>query len=110
MHAHQPQLVLTRMPGLPRHALLELRPPRCRLAIFWPQRHPQIQLPPVENQLANLLGRISEWFQLFVKPAEQLERSCKWGVMLRRIFADFGGFVFQPDPRKGALAAVKCGF
>jgi hypothetical protein len=39
---------------------------------------------------------------------EQLERSCKWGVMLRRIFADFGGFVFPSDPRNGALAAVKC--
>jgi hypothetical protein len=32
----------------------------------------------------------------------------RWGLMLRRIFTDFGGFAFQSDPQKGALAVVNC--
>ena len=60
------------------------------------------------KQAANLLGRISEWLKLFVKYAEQLPDSRRCGLMLCRIFEDFGRFAFQSESRKGALAAVKC--
>lgn len=60
------------------------------------------------RKAANLLGRISQWLKLFVKPAEQLGARSRWGQMLRRIFEDFGGFAFQSEAKKRALVAVKC--
>jgi len=60
------------------------------------------------RQVANLLGRISSWLKLFVRPAEQLNGKPGWGAMLRRIFTDFGRFPFQSDPDPAGLVGVKC--
>ena len=60
------------------------------------------------RQAAHLLDRISTWLKLFVQPAEQLGSKSGWGAMLRRIFQDFGKFLFDPAPEEGALVPVNC--
>lgn len=35
-------------------------------------------------------------------------RRLRPGLMLRRIFAAFGGFAFQSEPGKGALTVINC--
>lgn len=62
---------------------------------------PKPRRPPI------LLGRIGEWLNLFVKPAEHLQARCRWGAMLRKIFEDYGRFALQSNPQKGTLARIK---